>query len=101
MEKKFKDQGRMLELYDYVNSHPQGLIYGEFANGNILVFKPDCWYEDDNGKELNDPLFEEYQTGLFEIVKVIHGNDPYYHIGNCFEINYHTFPTKIIFDYQI
>ena len=100
MMKPFKEQIGMPELRDYFDKSPNGHIYGEFANGNVLVFEADTWYQGDNDLEPDDPKFEEFEIGVYRIVKTIRASDPYYKPGALFEINYHTFPAKIVYDYK-
>lgn len=79
-----EEQGRFKTLLLYCHAHPKSVYKCEDQGGCRLAYY-DTDYETDNGLEMDEPGYEEYQGIAFMSV-----ND-----GSLFEINYHNLPTTV------
>lgn len=78
------EQDRFKTLLLYCHAHPKS-IYKLVDQGDSRLAYYDTDYETDNGLEMDEPEYEEYQGIAFMNV-----ND-----GSLFEINYHNLPESV------
>ncbi len=78
------EEGTFKQLLQFINQHPNDL-YTLYCGSTKTEANYVTDYESDNGLELDDDGYEEYQCIVFKSAEN----------GTLFEINYHTMPDKI------
>ena len=77
-------------LLNYAHSHINGLYTFCYNKKNIeAVFDTD--YESDNGLDVDEDEYEEYQCMAFKRISD----------GSLFEVNYHQLPDKVVCDGEV
>lgn len=84
---KEEEQGRFKELLLYCHANPKS-VYKLVTKGNSRLAYYDTDYETDNGLEMDEPGYEEYQGIAFMSVNG----------EGLFEINYHNLPEEVYDD---
>lgn len=67
-----------------------------YSDGDVIQAQVDSCYETDNGFEVHDPNYEEYNACAMKIVKIIVDRNKKFKEGSLIEINYHNYPQQII-----
>lgn len=81
---KSEEQGRFKDLLWYLHEHDKALFRIEKGNDVINAYY-DTDYESDNGLEMDEEGYEEYNSIVFRKVSD----------GSLFEYNYHDLPDAV------
>ncbi len=82
-----KELNGFSKLFHCAWSASEGSFFRFVTDKAIIVAKVDCFYETDNGLELDDPNYEEYNAIAFENIET----------GELFEVNYLNLPQKVYY----
>lgn len=93
-----EDRKNMGKLFKMLEENNGSRYILSFSSGDIVEAEVDTFYETDNGLELNDPDYEEYNACAMRIVSVIVDKSKTLVQGKLIEINYHNYPQEIHID---
>ncbi len=93
-----EDEKYMKKLLIETFKNPNEKYILEFENGMIVEVTSDTCYETDNGLDIHEEGYEEYNACAMRVEKVISAadNDNNFEIGRLIEISYHNYPKRII-----
>ena len=91
-----EDKNIMRGLFIAVDKFPNEIYTLEFSDGTIIRAKIDTLFETDNGIELGEDGYEEYNACAMRVIEiVVLGKDHHFEEGKLTEINYHNYPLSI------
>ena len=95
----FNEKEKKLEELFRQSMNQEQLILMKYQDGKALVVRPDTWFTDENDYDETDERYEEWECGVFKIVKILSDPSNTLAVGNLIEVTYRDYPTEIIYGY--
>ena len=96
----FNEKERILENLYVESTNRKQLILMRFSDGRAFVVRPDTWFTDENDYDESDERYEEWECGVFEIIRIVSDPSGKWSQGDLVEITYKDYPEEIIYDYK-